>query len=62
MACSVSQDSHTVSSKQWFLTFNEGDLLIWKNGLRLKLKNGCSAGPVKEVEVHNELDKLLTVS
>ena len=50
-----------ISSKTWFLTFNE-ELLIWKNGHRLKLKDGSSSGPVEEVEVDNEAEKILSVS
>jgi hypothetical protein len=54
----------SVSSKQWFLTFNEEykELLIWKNGIRLKLNDGSSGGPVEEVAVHDEVDKTVTVS
>ena len=56
----------SISSKKWFLTFNDHEeyqeLFIWKNGLRLKLKNGSSSGPVEKVKVHDEQEKSLTVS
>ena len=57
------QDGHSVSSKQWFLTYNEDhqELFIWRKGMRLKLKDGTSGGPVKEVDVNN-VDQTLTVS
>lgn len=61
MDSSTSQDGQSVSSKQWFLTYNEEhtEVLIWRNGMRLKLKDGSSGGPVQEVEASNET---LTVS
>ena len=48
----------SISSKKWFLTFNDHEeLFIWKSGLRLKLKNGSSSGPVEKVKVHDEQEK-----
>ena len=63
MNSSASQDGQSVSSKQWFLTYSEEQqqVLIWRNGMRLKLKNGSSGGPVQGVE-GNEADQSLTVS
>lgn len=54
----------SVSSKHWFLTFYEEhkELLIWKNGIRLKLKNGTSGGPVEKVKVTDEVENTITVS
>lgn len=59
-----SSSSKQVSSKPWFLTFNsaEGDVFAWKDGARLKLKNGQSAGRVKAVCVLSAEDRTVTVS
>ena len=53
-----------VTSKPWFVTFNEenDDVFVWKNGLHLKLANGKSAGCVREVCVLNQEDKTISVS
>lgn len=53
-----------VSSKPWFLTFNAEtrDLFIWKNGIRLKLKEGESAGGVRSASVLSIENKTITVS
>jgi len=63
MASGSSQGS-AVSSKPWYLTFNEEykELLIWKSGIRLKLKNGCTGGPVKSVAVRDDRRRIVTVS
>jgi len=43
----------TASSKPWFLTFDpqSKDVLIWKNGLRLKLRDGTTSGRITGVSV-----------
>ena len=53
-----------VSSKPWFLTFNAEtrDLFIWKNSIRLKLKEGESAGGVRSASVLSIENKTITVS
>ena len=42
----TANSSITVSSKLWFLTYNanESDVFVWKDGVRMKLKNSDSAG------------------
>ena len=42
----TANSSITVSSKLWFLTYNanESDVFVWKDGIRMKLKNSDSAG------------------
>lgn len=59
-----SSSSKQVTTKPWFLTFNsaEGDVFAWKDGARLKLKNGQSAGRVKTVCVLSAEDGTVTVS
>ena len=54
-AMSTSMEALSVSSKQWFLTLNEEhqEVFIWKDGMRLKLKDQSSGGPVKEVARSN---------
>ena len=66
---SVSDSSFLVvpsstSSKPWHLTFCQQfkELFIWRNGMRLKVKSGCSVGPVKTVSVLSEVEKTVTVS
>ena len=55
---------HNVTFKPWFLTYNnvDGDLFAWKDGARLKLKDGQSAGRVRAVSVISAEDKTVTVS
>ena len=53
-----SSASSSVSTKPWFLTEVNGDMLIWRNGIRLKV-GGKSAGCVTEVSVQ---DGILLVS
>ena len=52
------------SSKPWFLTFDPetNDVLIWKSGMRLKLKDGSSSGRVTAISVLSGLEKTITVS
>ena len=54
----------TATSKPWFLTFNPGskDVLVWKNGLRMKLRDGSSSGPATAVSILSEREKTVTVS
>ena len=67
---SASEDSsllvvpNTISSKPWHLTFCQQfeELFIWRNGIRLKAKSGCSVGPVKTLSVLDEVDRTVTVS
>ena len=58
---STSSTSMTVSSKPWFLTYNvdDSDVFVWRDGVRMKLRNGDSAGTVVSVSVS---DGILTVS
>ena len=58
---STANTSGTVSSKPWFLTYNadESDVFVWKDGARMKLKNGDSAGSVVSVSAS---DGILIVS
>ena len=58
-----SSKAATVTSKSWFLTLNEdgGDVFVWKEGTRLKLKNGQSAGRVRAVFVLSAEEKSVTV-
>lgn len=48
---STSNYSMTVSTKPWFLTYieAESDVFVWKDGVRMKLRNGDSAGTVVSV-------------
>ena len=50
--------------KPWFLTFNQEDkeIFIWKNNVRLKLKDGSSAGPVTDVSILNQVGRTVIVS
>lgn len=45
-----------ISSKPWFLTFNQAnkDVIVWKNDIRLKVQHGQSAGCLREVSVRGE--------
>lgn len=54
----------TISSKPWFLTFNEeyNELLIWKSGTRLKLKDGSTCGQVRSSAILDEANRILVVS
>ena len=63
-AMSTSMEALSVSSKQWFLTLNEEHqkFFIWKDGMRSKLKDQSSGGPVEEVEVTGGAEKTVTVS
>ncbi len=63
---SISLDAVNVSSKPWHLTYVDLDglkeIFIWKNGCRMKLKDGKSSGPVTSVTFRNKVDKVVTVS
>ena len=52
------------TAKPWFLTFNpeSKDVLIWKNGVRLKMKDGSASGQVTAVSVLSESEKTVSVS
>ena len=54
----------TASSKPWHLTYASEfkEVFIWKNGLRMKLKDGTSSGPVTSVSVLDAVDGTVTVS
>ena len=53
----------SASTKPWFLTYNPetNDVLIWKSGLRLKVK-GESAGSVRNISLLSKDDKTVVVS
>ena len=57
-------ESINASSKPWHLTYNLEfkELFIWKNGIRMKLKDGNSGGPVTSVSILSIVDKTVTVS
>ena len=63
-ASSSNVKGKTVTTKSWFLTLNEdgGDVFIWIEGARLKLRNGQSAGRVRAISVLNAEEKSVTVS
>ena len=52
------------SSKSWSLTLNpeSKDVFVWKSGARLKLKDGQSAGRVREANVLDSKETIVTVS
>lgn len=54
----------TASSKPWHLTYSSEfkEVFIWKNGMRMKLKDGTSGGPVTSVSVLDAADRTITVS
>lgn len=54
----------TASSKPWHLTYNSEfkEVFIWKNGTRMKLKDGNSGGPVTSLSVLDAVDRTVTVS
>lgn len=54
----------TASSKPWFLTFDpqSKDVLIWKNGLRLKLRDGTTSGRITGVSVLSTVENTVMVS
>lgn len=60
----ASESRPQVSSKSWPLTFNSEsrDVLVWKNGARLKLKDGLTAGRVRSIAVSNDTKGIVTVS
>lgn len=42
-----------ISEKRWYMTWNQGQLFVWKDGKRLQVQTGSksfSAGPVLELE------------
>ena len=46
-----------VSEKPWYMTWNQGQLFVWKDGRRLQTQVGnknISAGPVLEIECIND--------
>lgn len=62
---STSGSSKTsVTTKPWFVTYNEEDkdVLIWKQGERLKLQNGSSAGRVLRIVVADKAARVVKVS
>ena len=63
-SCASSAIASHVSTKPWFLTFSEEtrDVFVWKNGMRLQLHEGESAGGVRSVSVRNVKDRTITVS
>ena len=54
--------SKQVTRKPWFLTSNDGEVFAWKDGVRLKLRNGQSAGRVRAIAVLCDKEKTVTVS
>ena len=54
--------SGQVSTKPWCLTFDNGEVLIWKSGCRLKLAKNQRAGSVISVSVIKESEKIILVS
>ena len=52
------------TAKPWILTFKpeSKDVLIWKNGMRIKMKDGNASGQVNAVSVLSELKETMTVS
>lgn len=54
--------STKATKKPWFVTFNAPDVLIWKQGLRLKLQGGMTAGRVVSVSVLDDMEKSVQVS
>ena len=54
----------SISSKSWNLTYNpeHKEMLIWKNGIRLKLRDGNSSGKVTAISVLDEQDRTVSVS
>lgn len=58
MAGSCSSGTSNLSNKPWFLTEVDGDVLIWRNNVRLKVA-GKSTGCVTEV---SHPDGILLVS
>lgn len=54
-------NSKSITSKPWFLTCVDGDVFGWKDGARLKLKHGQSAGRVKSVSVLSADEGLVSV-
>ena len=63
---STSLGAVSISSKPWHLTHvnldDLSEIFIWKNGCRMKLKDGTSSGPVTAVTFRNNVDKVVTVS
>ena len=60
----MSTSSTSPTDKPWFITWNHEskEVLVWKYGVRLKLRDGSSSGRVTEVSVLNSADKTVTVS
>jgi hypothetical protein len=61
MAATVLVKGVSISSKSWSLTYNP-EMLVWKNGIRLKLKDGNSSGRVTAISILNMQDGTVTVS
>ena len=53
--------SKEVTFKPWFLTCVESDVFGWKDGARLKLKDGQLAGHIGAISVLTSEDKTVTV-
>ena len=49
-----------VFTKPWFLTFDNGEVFIWKSGCRMKLAKNQRAGNVINVPVVKDLQTLCT--
>ena len=64
MGSESSSTSVSVSSKPWSLTFSSEykEILIWRNGARLKVKDGNSSGGVTGISILNKQDGIVTVS
>ena len=52
----------SVTHKPWFLTCCNGEVFAWKNGARLKLRSGQSAGCVNSVAVLSARERTISVS
>lgn len=62
--CSTEIPLANVSSRPWFLTCDPetNAVLVWKNEMRMKLKDGSSSGEVKTASVLSQLEKTIMVS
>ena len=60
---SVSVSRQSASQSQWFLTYDvEAGVLVWKNGVRLKLSDDVSAGSAKTAMVEDSEKGIISVS
>lgn len=60
VASSGGSKSIRVTTKPWFITYHE-EMLIWKQGERLKLQRDVSAGRVVSISLLDEKDKTIKV-